>query len=255
MSIKSETDRHWNERARSGIDTAKVNIDDTVQRDLELQFVFRNIERGSRLLEVGCGNGYVTQQLRQRVAFVDAFDFAENMVERGKQTYGETNNRFFHDSVLDPKNTKGPYDIVVCIRVLINLRNLEEQVSALRNIAALVKPGGKLILIEGYREGFDTISKFRTGLGMPALRPAPINYYSALSELMPLLQREFTIADTFHTGLFDFLTRIVYPSLVGPDQATGASEFHSKIEPIVRAYDGPDLARFARLQGFLLIRR
>jgi SAM-dependent methyltransferase len=255
MNIRSETDKHWNERALSGIDAAKINIDDTVQRDLELQFVFKNLDRGSRLLEVGCGNGYVTKQLRERVAFVDAFDFSENMIERGKQMFGETNNRFFHDSVLAPKNARGPYDIVVCIRVLINLRNLEEQSRSVRNIADLVKPGGKVILIEGYREGFEAISAFRTELGIPALKPASINYYSALSELMPVFQREFTIADTFHTGLFDFLTRVVYPSLVGPDQATRAGEFHSKIEPIVRAYDGPDLARFARLHGLLLIKR
>lgn len=255
MKLKSDTDKHWNERARSGIDAAKINIDDIVQRDLELQFVFKNIDPGSRLLEVGCGNGYVTRQLRERVAFVDAFDFAENMVERGKQMYGEINNRFFHDSVLDPKNTQGPYDVAVCIRVLINLRNLEEQTRAVQNIAGLVRPGGKVILIEGYREGFEAISAFRTGVGMPALKPASINYYSALSELMPVLQRDFIVADTFHTGLFDFLTRIVYPSLVGPDQATQAGEFHSKIEPIVRAHGGPDLAGFARLRGFLLIKR
>src|SRR4051812_2828320 len=120
MIVKSDTDKHWNERAQNVSDAAKVNIDDTVQRDLELEFVFKNLDRGARLLEVGCGNGYVTQQLRDRVAFVDAFDFAENMIERGKQLYGETNNRFFHDSVLAPKNANGPYDIAVCIRVLIN---------------------------------------------------------------------------------------------------------------------------------------
>jgi len=255
MQVKSETDRHWNERAKSGIDVAKINIDDTVQRDLELQFVLQNLDRGARVLEVGCGNGYVTQQLRERVAFIDAFDFAENMIEHGRKRYGETNNRFFHDSVLDPKNTQGPYDIAVCIRVLINLRNLEEQKRAIQNIAGLLKRGGKLVLIEGYREGFEALSAFRSGVGMPALRPASINYYSALTELMPVLQREFTIADTFHTGLFDFLTRIVYPSLVGPDQASHAGEFHLKIEPIVRAYAGTDMAPFARLHGFSLIRR
>ncbi len=253
--VKSDTDKHWNERARSETDVAKVNIDDTVQRDLELQFVFKNLERGARVLEVGCGNGYVTQQLRERVAFVDAFDFAENMVERAKELYGETNNRVFHDSVLDPESAKGPYDIAVCIRVLINLRDLNEQAKAVQNIAGLLKPGGKLILIEGYREGFDAISAFRTGVGMSPLRPASINYYSALSEMVPVLQRDFTIADTFHTGLFDFLTRIVYPSLVGPDQATQAGEFHSKVEKIVRAHNGPDLAAFARLHGFLLVKR
>jgi SAM-dependent methyltransferase len=255
MNVKSETDKHWNERARSGIDAAKVNIDDTVQRDLELQFVFKNIDRGSRLLEVGCGNGYVTRQLRERVAHVDAFDYSENMIEQGKRLCGETNNRFFHDSVLDPKNVRGPYDIAVCIRVLINLGDFDQQVKAVRNIAGLLKPGGKLILIEGYREGFDAISSFRTSIGMPALKPASINYYSALSDMQPVLQKDFVLADTFHTGLFDFLTRIVYPSLVGAEAASQAGEFHNNIQPVVRAFAGPDLVRFARLHGLLLIRR
>jgi SAM-dependent methyltransferase len=253
--VKSETDKHWNERPRRESDAAKVNIDDTVQRELELGFVFRNLDRGARLLEVGCGNGYVTQQLRERVAFVDAFDYAENMIARGKELYGEKNNRFFHDSVLDPKNAKGPYDLAVCIRVLINLRDSKEQSTAIHNIANLLKPGGKLILIEGYREGFDAISSLRTSIGMPALKPAAINYYSALSEIMPVLQKHFVVADTFHTGLFDFLTRVVYPSLVGPDKAGQTGDFHSKIEPILHAYRGPDLASLARLHGFLLVRR
>jgi SAM-dependent methyltransferase len=255
MNVKSETDKHWNERARSMMDAAKVNIDDTVQRDLELEFVFKNIDRGSRLLEVGCGNGYVTWQLRERVAHVDAFDFAENMVEQGKRLYGETNNRFFHDSVLDPRNVRGPYDIAVCIRVLINLRDFDEQVKAVRNIAGLLKTGGRLILMEGFREGFDAISSFRTSIGMPALKPASINFYSPLSDMMSVLHKDFALADTFHTGLFDFLTRIVYPSLVGAKAASQAGEFHGKIQPVVHAFAGPDLARFARLHGLLLIKR
>ena len=37
---KSDTDRHWNERAVTECDDAKVNIADTVQRDLELEFIF-----------------------------------------------------------------------------------------------------------------------------------------------------------------------------------------------------------------------
>ena len=255
MNVKSETDKHWNERARSGIDAAKVNIDDTVQRDLELEFVFKNIDRGSRLLEVGCGNGYVTRQLRERVAHVDAFDYSENMIEQGKRLCGETNNRFFHDSVLDPKNVRGPYDTAVCIRVLINLRDFEEQVNAIRNIAGLLRPGGRLILMEGYREGFDAISSFRTSMGMPTLKPASINYYSSLSEMLPVLHKDFVVTETFHTGLFDFLTRIVYPSLVGAEAASQVGEFHSKIRPVVHAFAGPDLARFARLHGLLLIKR
>jgi SAM-dependent methyltransferase len=252
---KSTTDVYWNERARHEEDVAKVNIADTVQRDLELQFVFKHLTPSARVLEVGCGNGYVTQQLRQRVAFVDAFDFAENMVARASEACSETNNRFYHDSVLDPKAARGPYDVATCIRVLINLATLDEQKVAIGNIASLLKPGGTLVLIEGFQDGFDSINEFRKRTGMASLTPAKINLYSSLAQLMPTLQELFVIADTFHTGLFDFLTRIVYPALEGPERTLGPGDFHHKIEPIVRAFDGPDMARFARLHGLALVRR
>src|SRR5689334_16051035 len=113
MSAKTATDLHWNQRARTEADAAKVNIADTVQRDLELQFIFKHLDRSSRVLEVGCGNGYVTSQLRERVAQVDAFDYAENMVARAKELYGERNNRFLHNSVLAPKIDGGPYDAII----------------------------------------------------------------------------------------------------------------------------------------------
>ena len=68
--MKSNTDRHWNERALAEGDDARVNIHDTVQRDLELDFIFSHLPVDGRVLEVGCGNGYVTRQLRERVRHV-----------------------------------------------------------------------------------------------------------------------------------------------------------------------------------------
>jgi SAM-dependent methyltransferase len=255
MITKSSTDQFWNRRAVTEPEVAKVNIADTVQRDLELQFIFEHLPPATRIVEVGCGNGYVTQQLRSRVSFVDAFDYAESMVESARSNYGETNNRFLHDSVLDPKYVKGPYDAAVCVRVLINLRNLEEQKLAVLNMAGMLPPGGRLILVEGYRDGFDAINALRKAIGLTPAKPAAVNFYSYLDELLPSIDEHFAIEQTWHSGLYDYLTRIVYPQLIGAENATGPGEFHSKIEAIVRANDGPDMARFARLHGLVLARK
>jgi SAM-dependent methyltransferase len=252
--MKSKTDIFWNERSSVESDVARVNISDTVQRDHELQFILKNLNPAMRVLEVGCGNGYVSQQLRSVVAHLDAFDYAENMVESARKTYGEKNNRFFHDSVLSPKNVGRDYDAAICVRVLINLRNLEEQRIAVQNMARVLKPGGRLILIEGYRDGFDALTKARQKIGLSALQPASINFYSYIRELMPELTEHFAVEQTWHTGMFDFLTRIVYPQLVGPENVE-PGEFHAKIEPIVRTNSLPDLINYARLLGFSLIRK
>ena len=199
----------------------------------------------------------------EQVKHVDAFDYSENMIERARSTYGEENNRFFHGSVLSRATCDTrTYDAAICVRVLINLRDLSEQITALGNLAYWLKPGAKLILIEGFRDGFDSLNAVRTDCGMPALRPAPINYYSYLDELKGQITSLFEIACEFHTGMFDFLTRVVYPAIVGADQIVASGDFHHKIEAVavctirrnfkswpafgaLRLYVASELARFA----------
>src|SRR5437763_10327014 len=120
-TVKTATDAHWNDRAASESDHRKVNIADLVQRGLENRFIFDWLRPSDRVLEIGCGNGYLTEELRRRAAYVDGFDFAEQMIAEAKQRAGEQNNRFFIGSVLDSAAVSKTYDAVVCVRVLINL--------------------------------------------------------------------------------------------------------------------------------------
>ena len=254
--LKSSTDLHWNRRALAEEDEARVNIHDTVQRDLELDFVLAHLPQSGRVLEVGCGNGYVTRQIRERCAWVDAFDFAENMIDRARRSWGERNNRFYHGSVLDPATCEATaYTAAVCVRVLINLQSLAEQVSAIDNIAGWLVPGGKLILVEGFRDGFDALNRLRHDIDLPDIVPAAINYYSYLAELRPAIDTRFEVVDSFHTGMFDFLTRIVYPRLVGPDQVESAGDFHDKIASVARSFNPADTMPLARVRGFALVKR
>ena len=252
---KSSTDQFWNQRAVTEADPTKVNIADDVQRQLETEFILQHLPAGARVLEVGAGNGHLTNILRRQAGFVDAFDYAENMVEQAKRLHGETNNRFFHDSVLAPAAARPPYDAIVCVRVLINLRNLEEQQRAFANMADLLARGGRLILVEGFRDGFDHLNEVREAAGIGTLRPAAINFYSPLGPWLERFQQSFDIAARFNSGTFDFLTRVVYPALVGAEQASGPSDFHHRIHKLAQTFNPEPLQSLARLHGFVLIRR
>src|SRR5258705_10014414 len=164
-----------------------------------------------RVLEVGCGNGFSTNRFRSVVNHVDAFDYSEEMIRRARDAFGETNNRFIHDNVLAPRHLAGPYDAVVCVRVLINLRSLEEQRLAVRNLVSLLDSGGRLILVEGFSDGFSSLNELRAKVSLPPLEPARINFYSALRALLPDLEQQLYLVDEFHLGAYDYLTRVVYP--------------------------------------------
>lgn len=250
--IKSMTDRFWDERAVSEADDAKVNIADLAQRELENEFILSYLEAGTRVLEVGCGNGLLTQALRQHVAFVDAFDYSQNMIARAQKLYGETNNRFFNDNILEPKLVKPPYDAIVCVRVLINLRDLTEQKRAVANMASLLRASGRLILVEGFKDGFNRLNDLRRQSGIEPLKPASINFYSNFAELSPELEKWFHVTGLFHTGAFDFLTRVIYPALVGAENAQGYSDFHDRILPVAKAFNVPDFEPLARVRGWAL---
>jgi ubiquinone/menaquinone biosynthesis C-methylase UbiE len=252
---KTQTDLFWNERPQIHNDSRKVNIDDLAQREIENDFLLKHLKPTDEVLEVGCGNGFLTSLLRQHVKHVDAFDYSENMVSQAKELYGQTNNAFFHDNVINPQHVEKTYDVVVCIRVLINLADFEQQKQALKNLLSWVKPGGKLLLLEGFKEGFEALNKVRIDANMKELSPASINYYSPLKDFEQLFPETVSIVDTMHTGTFDFLTRIVYPALVGPDTATGPADFHDKILGVAKAYNPDHMKNFARLVGWAISKR
>jgi SAM-dependent methyltransferase len=252
---KTATDAHWDERARGEPDRRKVNIHDLVQRTLENEFIFRWLKQEDRLLEVGCGNGFLTEELRKRVNHVTSFDFSEQMIREAKQAVREKNNTFQVGSVLASSTVVDKFDSAVCVRVLINLANLSEQISAIQNMARWLRPGGRLILVEGYSDGFDTLNDLRQKCGVSPLKPAAINFYSQYSEISAALREHFDIAAEWHSGMFDILTRVVYPLLVGPNHATGPSDFHEKIATLASVLNPPEFARYARLRGAALVKR
>lgn len=255
LSAKSTTDLHWNERAASVSNDVEVNLMDIFQREIEYDYVCRYLEPGSRVLEVGCGNGFSTARFRALVEHVDAFDYAENMVERARTAFGETNNRFIHDNVLDPQHLGSDYDTVICVRVLINLQDFEQQGLAVRNLARLTKQGGRLILAEGFTDGFDGLNALRDDVGLPPLTPASINFYSSLAELREVLDEWFELEETFHLGAYDYLTRVMYPLVVGPEHATHNTNFSERCSELARAFNPDCFEPLSRMRGLVMRRR
>jgi SAM-dependent methyltransferase len=252
--VKTKADRHWNDRAASVENDIEVNIMDIFQRELEYDAICWYLSQEMKVLEVGCGNGFSTRRFREFVSHVDAFDYSENMIERAQSSVGETNNRFFIDNVLDPEHFDSPYDTVICVRVLINLSDLEQQKQALRHMTNATRSGGLLILAEGYTDGFAELTRLRTELELAPVAPATINFYSSLDDLRPEWEGNFDLEDTFHLGAYDFLTRVVYPQVGGEENVRHNTNFSERCAEIARVFNPDCLEQFSRMRGLVLRR-
>ena len=251
---KTSTDKFWNKRAQD-VDFAQANIDDLVQRSLENKFMLNELNCSMRVLEVGCGNGYLTRDIRECVSSVKSFDFSEEMIDAAKKNCGEANNEFFVESVLNPNAVDEKFDAVLCVRVLINLDNVEEQKQAIRNMTQWVKPGGRLILVEGYSDGFSALSELREDIRLSAVKPANINFYSEFRELRSVIEENFHISNEWNSGFYDVLTRVAYPLLVGEENVKGPSDFHDKMQPLLYHLTGKEFGKFARLNGISAVKK
>jgi SAM-dependent methyltransferase len=104
-------------------------------------------ERGSRVLDIGCGFGDTTQQLAELVGAeghatgVDVSEpFIEASIKEAKQA-GVENVEFFAADV-QVGELRGPYDYVFSRMGLMFFAN---PVQALRNIRGALRPGGRLV--------------------------------------------------------------------------------------------------------------
>ena len=248
--MKTTTDNHWDKRALTIENIEEVNIGDIQQRDLENKIICKHLKPDMKVLEVGCGSGYSSSIFRDHVKSLNAFDYSEKMIDRAKAAFGDKDITFFVDNVLDIKNVDRTvnYDLIICVRVLINLASLEQQLTAIKNMSDLLKKGGKLLLAEGYADGFDQLTIFRKNIGLDAIQPAGINCYSYRKDFEETISERFNRLESDNLGGYDFFTRVVYPLITDPSEIRHNTSFHARIVPLVEELNISEFDNLSRMR-------
>jgi len=100
----------------------------------------------SDVLDLGCGTGSLALLAAGQGHRVTALDRSERMAERAREKLSGTGTRVLVGDAALPPVAAGAYDVVL-VRHL--LWALPEPESALRRWAGLLRPGGRLVLVEG----------------------------------------------------------------------------------------------------------
>ena len=114
------------------------------------EFTLKNIPRGSKVLEIGCGVGHFAQKIEKRARSVVEIDLSAEDIEKARRTNINKKISFHVMDGQDLRFEPETFDVVVSRFVFHHLN----QEAAAESISRVLKKGGKLIVIDIIREFF-----------------------------------------------------------------------------------------------------
>ncbi len=248
MNPKSVAD-FWNEKAQDpSLNDSQVTHPDTWQRWLEIDRLKHLLQPGDRVLDGGCGAGSASRLLAPLVKEMVGVDRSPGMIERAIETNRVTpapNLRLQVADVLElSPATCGVFDAVMSVRCLINLDGWETQRRAIGCLASVLRPGGRLILVEGSSEGRAGLNALRASVGLEPMKPVWHNWDLSTSVVSKFLESTFELVEQHDSGIYDLIARVAHPLLVAPEAPQYEAKINQIAARIASAADGlPNLSR------------
>ena len=113
---------------------------------------------GSEVLEVGAGHGEFTQRLADDDKFVTAIDLSKRCVDQLERDFGHRPNVEVRHTAIDGVIGDRKYDSALLVNVL---EHIPDDLAALQDLRALLKPGGRIIVFapafDGLYSDFDRL--------------------------------------------------------------------------------------------------
>jgi SAM-dependent methyltransferase len=214
---------YWRNQAISFGEDHKASWTDVNAINLEIAEVSRRLRDDTRVIDIGCANGFSTINYAQRFRIdIKGVDYIPEMIAAANAglsapaapLMGAVTFAIGDITALEEPN--GYYDTAIVTRLIINLAQREKQIAAIREAARTVKAGGTLLLSEATREGLQRLNSFRSEWGLQPIPEPPFNNYvdeelirTAAPDLLNL-EEISNFASTYFVG-----TRVLKPLLAG----------------------------------------
>lgn len=261
--MASEVDllrRRYEEIAKSG--NENTTACDFNLRELEIEFALQYMRDSDRILDVGCGPGVaVCAYARERKLSAYGIDYAENMIafarRRTSEVAPELDISLRQANVLELPYDDHFFDVVTSSRCLMALLNWELQQKALIEINRVLKPNGRLVLMEGTLDGLERLNEYRSRFKLPLIeadgRDRLFTKKFRERELLEFCEPYYALERTQRFGMYYFLTRIVQPLLVAPASPRYDHPLNSVARQIARI--APDFDGIGHLVAFVFRKR
>jgi ubiquinone/menaquinone biosynthesis C-methylase UbiE len=233
-------------------------------RELEIDTGCEYLGDGMTTLDVGCGLGYAVVEYARRYAIeAHGIDYAENMISGARELLNRDRPvirgtvHFQTASVTDLPFEDARFDVVTSSRCLMALLDWDLQRKALTEIHRVLRLGGVLVLMEGTFQGLEKLNAMRARFGLAAIAPDGRDRLFTLKfdeeKLIQYTRAYFSLERTKRFGMYYFLTRVVQPLLVAPDQPRYDHKINEVAKTIARLI--PDFEGIGHLVAFVFTKR
>jgi ubiquinone/menaquinone biosynthesis C-methylase UbiE len=123
-----------------------VNDKDSYQANVILPNIVRIVapEKGKRILDLACGQGYFSHALAAKGAHVTGADISPELVDLARK-HGGHNEEFYVASADSLGKFKDKsFDAAVCV---LAIQNIERMGDAFREASRVLRPGGKFVIV------------------------------------------------------------------------------------------------------------
>lgn len=145
--MNNETAKKLQRLVADSYNKIAVDFDISRQKEIwpEIRVLAGSVKPGAKVLDVGCGNGRLLEVLLDKSVDYLGIDSSSSLIALAKNNYPQF--VFQINDILDlSKLPNDYYDEIFCLAVILHLPGRVLRVQALKNLAAKLKPGGRLII-------------------------------------------------------------------------------------------------------------
>jgi ubiquinone/menaquinone biosynthesis C-methylase UbiE len=220
--------RHYRGEVEThGLDASSTMADDvTRNREIEtIRSMLRHVATQTSVktvVDIGCGNGYLLGTLRGELPQLElkAVEYTPEFVEIARSRKIERCEIVQGDVRALPLPDRS-MDVVITERCIINVMDRDDQATALREVARVIRPGGFWICVEAFADGLEALNAARDELGLPPNQQPHHNLWFDKRWFLETIAPLFEVTNEDHPELpppnflssHYFISRVLYPSV------------------------------------------
>tara|TARA_B100002019_G_C21198790_1_gene562829 strand:- start:145 stop:930 length:786 start_codon:yes stop_codon:yes gene_type:complete len=256
MEYKYKKENHdfWVQRLKNNSpDTVCTN--DIALDGLESQQIIKAIKEGQSILEIGCGNGLLYEQICNKINLERYIgtDFVNDLVKECERKKKSNSHEFMQLDMteVDNRTFNEKFDVIISKRAIQNVIDQDLQLKAIDNFGQFLNDDGLMVLVESSSTAQNNINLYREKYNLDKIIPPFHNLFfndeilSKYNFKNVKLEKIVPFASDFY-----FITRLIY-ARYAKEYLKESPTFQHPFQKIAITMDNNSTNKFSQIQTYI----